>query len=363
MEKWKKSLVALAITLSPLAILAAPTIAGAVQPPAPAAPATAAGDRIAVHYINVDQGNAALLEFPCGAILIDAGGRGSAASSHLIDYLDAFFARRRDLDRLAAVFVTHTHIDHNSNLRLIAQRYRIGGYIHNGRLVGSGRPNARWMIANAATLPSPIPVRAIADVSGTAGVGGSIVDPLACPRVDPRIRVLSGGLTANPGWTAAEFDNGNNHSLIVRVDYGAASFLFSGDLEDKGIERLLASYAGTAAMDVDVYAVGHHGSYNGTTAPMLAAMSPEMAVISMGPSTIHDSWTAYAYGHPRRTLVALLDGAISRPRAAPVSVLVADGARRFSSYALTDAIYATGWDGDVTISAGADGALQVATGQ
>lgn len=331
-------------------LLLRPSVAGA-QP--------AAGDRVAVHYINVDQGNATLLEFPCGAILIDAGGRGAAAGSHLIAYLDAFFARRTDLRGLDAVFVTHTHIDHNSNLRRVAQRYRIGGYIHNGRLNGSGSPNARWMVNNAATLPSPVPVRAIADVTGTRGVGGPIVDPLSCPRVDPRIRVLSGGLTQNPGWSNTEFDNGNNHSLVIRVDYGRASFLFTGDLEEDGIERLVQNYAGTRALDTGVYEVGHHGSHNGTTASLLTAMSPEIAVISMGPSTVRAQWTAFAYGHPRRTVVTLLDGAISRPRSAPVSVMVADGARRFSAYPLTDAIYATGWDGDLMISSGADGALQV----
>ena len=51
------------------------------QSRADAAASAAAGDRVAVHYINVDQGSAALLEFPCGAILIDAGGRNSASTS------------------------------------------------------------------------------------------------------------------------------------------------------------------------------------------------------------------------------------------------------------------------------------------
>jgi competence protein ComEC len=327
--------------------------------PAAAGAQPRATDRIAVHFINVDQGNSTLLEFPCGAILIDAGGRGTAAGNHLIDYLDAFFARRTDLRGLDAVFVTHTHIDHNTNLRRVAQRYRIGGYIHNGRLNGSGSPNARWMVNNATSLPSPVPVRAVVDVTGTSGVGGGIVDPLACPRVNPRIRVLSGGLTQNPGWSNSEFENGNNHSLVIRVDYGSASFLFTGDLEEDGIERLVHNFAGTSGLDADVYEVGHHGSHNGTTAALLSAMSPEIAVISMGPSTIQAQWTAFAYGHPRRTVVTLLDGAISRTRAAPVRVMVGDGARNFSAYPLTDAIYATGWDGDIVISSGADGVLDV----
>lgn len=318
-----------------------------------------AGDRIAVHYIDVDQGAAALVETPCGAMLIDAGGRGTASGDHLIEYLDAFFSRRPDLDRrLAALFVTHTHVDHNSNLKRVAEAYEVGAYFHNGRLEGSGRNNARWM-AQRATAQS-IPALAIADV-GTQPVAGGLVDPLACAGVDPVVRVYSGGLTLNPGWPAGEFDNGNNHSLVIRIDYGEASFLFTGDLEEDGIERVLHRLPAAGALDVDVYQVGHHGSYNATTAPLLAAMTPEIAVISMGPHNVQQQWTAWQYGHPRRTLVQLLDEVIERRRAAPVSVMVADGAKRFSAYPLRDAIYATGWDGDVVIAGGADGRLQVST--
>ncbi|WBY08146.1 SH3 domain-containing protein [Sphingomonas sp. 7/4-4] len=57
-----------------------------------AAVATAAvpGDEAIVHYIDVDQAASALLEFPCGAVLIDAGGRDAQAVDHLIAYLEAF---------------------------------------------------------------------------------------------------------------------------------------------------------------------------------------------------------------------------------------------------------------------------------
>ncbi|MCB4859171.1 MBL fold metallo-hydrolase [Sphingobium sp. PNB] len=136
---------------------------------------------MAVHYIDVDQGAAALVEFPCAAILIDAGGRGTAAGDHLLAYLDAFFARRPDLKKgLAAVFVTHTHVDHNSNLRRIAERFSIGGYIHNGILTGSGRVAARWMDARVHQAPM-IPALAVTDVMvGTSGRGLSngVIDPV-----------------------------------------------------------------------------------------------------------------------------------------------------------------------------------------
>src|SRR5437868_5347455 len=78
------------------------------------------------HYINVGQAAAVLLEFPCGAVLIDAGAQDDSYQKQLIGYLGNFFARRRDLDStLALVMVTHPHIDHNKALDKVAQTFRV----------------------------------------------------------------------------------------------------------------------------------------------------------------------------------------------------------------------------------------------
>ena len=345
----------------------------------PDGPALAAGalasDRIAVHYINVDQGAAALLEFPCAAVMIDAGGRGDEASAHLIAYLDAFFARRPDLNRrLAAIYITHTHIDHNSNLQAVAQRYGVGVYIHNGLLTGSGKFPARWMVgfppntpAFAPTATPAIAVREVTEAQVLAAGGGGLsdaqIDPVACERVDPKVQVLSARYDENPGWPDGDFDNGNNQSLVIRVDYGGAAFLFTGDLEEPAIETLVSRYGSGRLLDVDVYAVGHHGSYNGTTTSLLQAVTPKAAVISFGPPTMQKPWTAWAYGHPRRDAVTMLDRGVSGHRPAPIDVLVADRVKVFSTYHLATAVYGTGWDGDVTISAGADGVLSIEPGR
>jgi len=321
--------------------------------------------KMSVHFFDVDQGNAALLEFPCGDVLIDAGGRGPEASDRLVADLDAFFARRTDLNRtIDAVFITHTHIDHNSNLRRIAERYRIKDYIHNGRTAGSGSPNAKWMLNYAPTASPAVKTEAVEDdqigAAGKSGVSDAVIDPIACPAIDPKIRVLSGGFEANPGWPDGEFDNGNNHSLVIRIDFGQSSFLFTGDLEVAGIDTLLARYAGTSMLDTDVWEVSHHGSYNGTTQSLLTAITPKTALISMGPPTTEAPWTAWAYGHPRRAAVSLLATNVSGTRPSK-NVMVADGAKSFSAYSVTKAIYATGWDGDVTIEADSAGRMTVVT--
>jgi len=333
-----------------------------------------ASDVAIAHFVNMDQGNATLLEFPCGAILIDAGGRDSTAGDHLIAYLNAFFARRADLNRhLAALFVTHTHVDHNRALRRVAEAFSIDGYVDNGLLNGSGSPGAKWMANHVSAQVPPIPrvqvTNQAIDAAGPNGLAGPVVDPVNCPRVDPDIRVLAGSHKddlENPddpehlGWPDGDLENGNNHSLVIRVAYGKASFLFTGDLEEPAIETLVAKYQASNLLNVDVWEVGHHGSQNGTTASLLAAMSPEIAVISMGDGAIHAPWSAYAYGHPRRSAVTMIAQAVSRVRPA-TEVLVADKVKHFSPFNLTKAVYATGWNGDIDIIASPDGTMRIKT--
>lgn len=81
-----------------------------------------------------------------------------------------------------------------------------------------------------------------------------------------------------------------NHSLVIRVAFGEASFLFTGDLETRAIETLVEYYEGSGLLDVDVYQVGHHGSYNGTSDEIMRAIvRPEIAVIAASAWALHRS--------------------------------------------------------------------------
>ncbi|MEG3145033.1 MBL fold metallo-hydrolase [Sphingomonas sp. RT2P30] len=329
---------------------------------------TPATGKMAVHYIDVDQGASALLEFSCGAVLIDSGGRGDQASAHLMAYLEAFFARRPDLHRtLATIFVTHTHIDHNSNLKLVAQSFHIGGYVHNGVLTGSGSANAKWMAGYAAAATPAISALGVTEdmvlAAGAGGLTNAVIDPVNCSDGDPQFHVLSGSYAVNPGWPDGEFDNGNNKGIVIRLDYGKSSFLFTGDMEDTALETMVQHYAGTATLDVDVYTVGHHGSYNGTSKELVDAMTPKIAVMEMGHSNIQAQWTAWAYGHPRKQAVDLLVAGVSGERTTPATVLVADAVKSFKPVVMTRAIYGTGWDGDITVDADSSGQLAVEPGK
>ncbi len=71
----------------------------------------------------------------------------------------------------------------------------------------------------------------------------------------------------------------NDASTVLRMTYGAVSFLFTGDLEAKGEQTLLHSGSPIAS---NVLKVSHHGAAEATTADFIQAVSPQLAVISVG---------------------------------------------------------------------------------
>ncbi len=326
------------------------------------------------HFIDVGQADATLLEFPCGAVLIDAGTQ-QDREAELVAFLEDFFDRRSDLERtLNTVFITHAHIDHTRALRDVAENFNIVNYVDNGRVESlSGGGDQRWLIRESQEGRSEVRVRQIADSEVTElphrnGLRDEFIDSVECSDCDPMIRVLSGGLAENPGWSPGEFSNDNNHSLSIRVDFGESSFLFTGDLEEAAIETMVDYYDGFDTLDVDLYQVGHHGSHNGTTISLMQAMTPHAAVCSVGkwdfgrrPDGSARPFTTFGYGHPRLHVIEMLEDNIAGRRSRPQAVMVAEGARRFKPHRIRDRIYGTGWDGTVSVRATLDRRYRITT--
>jgi competence protein ComEC len=315
------------------------------------------------HYINVGQANATLLEFSCGAILIDAGAQDDATDLALIKYLKRFFTRRTDLNNtLNLVVITHCHKDHNEGLKNVVSTFKVLNYIDNGARTGSGRTNQKWLEDNATSLGikyAGYTFEQALSAPGHNGLSNEIIDPLQCSGTDPKISILSGRFAQLPsGWTQHESDkNGNLHSLVVKVEFGQSSFLFTGDLEIKAIRKVLSLYANTNKLTADVWEVSHHGAENGTTPELLRAITPKYAVISCakwddGINTPAGSFNTYNYGHPRISTLDALAEKISGNRPPLDSVVAFNGIReKHKKVKIVKNIYSTAWDGIIVIAA------------
>jgi competence protein ComEC len=364
------------------AVLAVLT-AAAVQFTIEAASATTprAGEMNA-HFINVGQGASVLLEFACGAALIDTGGEKNSSfdsTQRLNDYLDAFFARRTDLrSTLAVVILSHPHIDHTRGLPTVLKEYTVQTLVDDGMETGSG--GRQQKAAHKAVRDSGGAMKHVEVTQrNTDGSGRRVGLPagtLRCATTAPEFTFLWGALDARDGWLKAVLGNENNSSVVTRVKFGNSTMLFLGDLEEDVQSDLIATTCpggisdSSCLLNVDLYHAAHHGSHNGTTEELVEAMSPRAAVISMGPFNRRQQWSAYQYGHPRDVAFDRLTDSMngvsdSRPS---ISAMIARRGRsrdatgpQFSKRTFTKAVYGTGWpeDDNIVVAAKASGAWTI----
>lgn len=318
---------------------------------------------VALHVVNVDQGSAALFETPCGTLLIDAGGRTQADTVHLLAYLASYFTARPDLKkRFAAAYLSHPHYDHAFSMIEVDKAYEFGVFIDNGRLNGEipGKLAKTYTGARVRHV-NDVTFSRLTEEQRRKGYTDKGIDPLVCQGTKPKVTALSGGRDRPTSWTTKAYNNPNNHSLVLRVDYGPTAFLFMGDLETEGQNDLVARYGDTGLLDVDVLLVAHHGADNGATDGLLRVATPRIALISAGDPQAAGSKTAWDYGHPRVAALDRLTAAVTNTRPSLTGLAYEGEQVTPTGYPITKAIYSTSWDGDIVVHADGTGAITVAT--
>lgn len=231
--------------------------------------------RLELHALDVGQGDALALRTPKGRwILIDAGGawtRGDAGATTVWPHV------RRRGGRVSYLAMSHPHADHIGGVRTLLERASVDTLWDTGFVGTSAMYHDALMTARQ---------RSIGWKEGTAG------DTLQLDGV--QIRVLA----PDAAWLRSQH-NPNEASLVLLVTYGDIRILLTGDAEAGEEAWLVARYGD--GLNADVLKVGHHGSATSTTSAFLAAVSPRVALVSVG--------VANDYGHPSPDVMRTLEAA------------------------------------------------------
>ena len=214
-----------------------------------------------VTFLDVGQGDSAIVDLPDGeALLVDGGGLvGSPIDVGARVVAPELRLRRRR--RIAAVVLTHPHPDHFTGLVQGLEHVQVGALWDTGQ----GEAEAvggLYSTLLARARASSVAVLRPDSLCGSRTIGGAQVDVLV-----RRCALRSS-------------DRGpNDNSFVLRIRYGARAVLFVGDAEQEEEASLLG--ADPARLRADVLKVGHHGSRISTSAsPCGAAVAPTLAVAS-----------------------------------------------------------------------------------
>ena len=213
-----------------------------------------------VTFLDVGQGDAAVVEAPGGAVMvIDGGGTRDGQFDTGARIVEPFL-RARGIPRVDVVALSHPHPDHLNGLVRVLERFDVGAFWSSGD--DGHNPAYRRLLELAAARGVPAPVVA------ARPLGGAFVEPLG-PFVDGRIG-------APPGLTV------NDASLVLRIAFAGRAILFPGDLEADGEGELVGRRALGQAVAADVLKVPHHGSRTSSSDELLDAVRPRIAVMSLG---------------------------------------------------------------------------------
>lgn len=217
-----------------------------------------------VIFPDVGQGDCAIVIADGETLLIDAGNPES--SDNILKIL-----KKSSVSELDYVAVTHPHLDHYGGLTGVLPGIKVSCLLLTDisciRMDFWGEYRSFLKLAENIPAVYPEPGQSFSLGKGEFTVLGPVKDS-----PDP-----------------------NNMSLVIKLEYGDCSFIFTGDAEK---EEEMSLVNNGSPVEADVLQVSHHGSHTSSTDVFIRAVNPETAVIQCEAGN--------AYGHPNRDTLNIL---------------------------------------------------------
>jgi competence protein ComEC len=241
--------------------------------------------KLHIDFLDVGQGDSALLTMPDGTtLLVDGGGRPNINQTN-DDGGDPVFERDTrsigegvvsqylwslGLDRVDYILATHADADHIDGLNDVARNFKVRGAI----VARTPMDDAEYVRFAATMKEADVPVVKI-------GAGDVL---------------RFGNVSAQVLWPPPTLDENassrNNDSIMLLIRYGEKTLLLTGDIEKQGEAAVLQEGSDIKS---DLVKVAHHGSKTSSIEAFVAATHPSLAIISVGRTSM--------FGHPNKDVV------------------------------------------------------------
>ncbi len=212
--------------------------------------------KLKVHFINVGQADSTLIQLPDGkCMLIDAGNNDNG--EEIVAYI-----KQQGIDMIDYLIGTHPHADHIGGLDDVISAFDIGTFY---------MPKVQSNTKTFRDVLEAAQKKGLKIKTAKAGVKILNQDSLNIDILAPN---------------QENYEDLNNYSAVVRLQFENNVFLFMGDAEQLSESEI------TQEVHADVLKVGHHGSKTSTSDSFLQRVSPKYAYISCGKDN--------SYGHPHK---------------------------------------------------------------
>lgn len=228
-----------------------------------------------IEFIDVGQGDCALVECDGHYMLIDGGDK--SAGDRVYEVLE-----KKKVNHLDILAISHLHSDHIGGLsKALSYASKIDLAISNSDEPDSGGSEAFRELANQLRI------------------NGS---KLTVPKEGDEFQL--GSAVVEVVDVSSEEDN---DSLVLLITYGKTRFLFTGDIEESAQRRISEKYwnEDDEPFEINVMKMPHHGAYTATLYRFLRTFMPDTVVISVGEDN--------RYGHPKEKTLDLLNSKTWHP--------------------------------------------------